>query len=85
MWIGADGRGVRVQPDAQLHVFAHQARQHRPHFGYRAVEIEHARFEHLLAAEGQQLLSQARRALSGLVDRLDPLPQRIVPAQLAQQ
>ena len=57
-----------MQLEAHLHVFAHQARQHRPHLAPPPVEIEHARLQHLLAAESQQLLGQPRGALSGLVD-----------------
>ena len=85
MRIGVHHPGFRVQRDTHLHVFAHQAPQHRPHLLHHAVEIQHARFEDLLAAEGQQLPGQSRGALSGLVDLHEAGPQRIARAQLAEQ
>ena len=83
--IGVDRRGARLQFEAQLHVFAHQARQHRLQFAHHAVEIEHARLQDLFAAESQQLLSQRRGAFSSLVDLFQALPAGIVPVQRAEQ
>jgi hypothetical protein len=83
--IGANRCRFRLQLDAHLHVFAHQALQHRPHLLHHAVQIEHARLQDLLAAESQQLLGQSRGPLPGLVDLFQTVPERIARLQPAEQ
>ena len=85
MRIGAHRPALRVERDAHLHGLPHQALQHRPHPLHHAVEIQHARLQDLLAAEGQQLPGQSRGAFPGLMDLLEVGPQRIARAQVGEQ
>ena len=83
--IGVDGIALRAERDTHLHVLPRQPLQHRPHLLNQTVDLQPARFENLLAAEGQQLLGQSRGAFPGPVDLLEVLPQRIARYQVAKQ
>ena len=59
--VGLDRREVGREPDADADVVADDPAQHRLHVGDDLVEVEHARVQHLPAAEGQQLARERRR------------------------
>ena len=56
---------------SQLDVLADDAAQHRADAAHDLAEVEHRRLQHLLAAEGEQLVREVRRA----VRRVDHLAQ----------
>ena len=62
---------VAVQPRLHVDVGAEQARQQPRDRGDGLVEIEDARLEQLLAAEGEQLPRHRAGALGGAPDLLD--------------
>ena len=82
MRIGADRTVDGLERDAHLDVLPHQAREHRPQVLDHAVEIQHARFQDLFAAEGQQLPRQSHGAFPGLGDFFHRAPERIGTFQL---
>ena len=50
------------------------------------VQVEHPRLEHLLAAEGQELLGERRGPLAGLLDLLEVVPWlRVLGVERSQQ
>ena len=57
---GRLGDELDVRPDEPLH--------HRPHVPDDGVQVQHARDEHLLAAERHDLLRQGGGTLAGVVD-----------------
>ena len=62
------GKALR---DAEPHLSClrgDQPAEHVTHVGHARVHVDHARLHHLRPAEGERLLRQARRALSGLDD-----------------
>ncbi len=63
--VGAYRPKLRSGSHHQIDVFADHAVEHFEVFGGDIVEIDDARGEHLLAAEGQQLASQRRGTLGG--------------------
>ena len=72
----ATQRGVEHRD--QLDRLADQRPQHLRDVRHHAVEIQHPRLEHLLAAEGEELLGERRRAVRRLLDQLDIAPPRVV-------
>ena len=57
-WIGFDGAQIFFDACSHLDRFAHQAAHHLVHVQNDAVQIQHFRFQDLLAAEGEQLPNQ---------------------------
>ena len=68
--VGAYRPELRAGSHHQIDVFADHAGEHFQVFGGDVVEIDDARGEHLLAAEGEQLAGQRRGALGGAGDLL---------------
>ena len=58
------GPRLGARHDRQLDVLADQAPQHLLHVGHDGVQVEDARLQHLLAAEGQELAGQVGGALA---------------------
>ena len=71
----------RVEPGLQADVLADQPLQHRLHLPEQLVEADHPRLERLLAAEGEELACQGRRALLRLADRLQVDAPLVPPVQ----
>ena len=71
-------RGIEVH--VERHVGAEQAAEHRVDLAHHAVERQHARLEHLPAAEREQLASEAGGALAGVADLLEVGADRIARA-----
>src|SRR5580704_1736581 len=63
--IGAHRAETRARHHDQVDVFANHAVEHFQVFGDDAVEIENARSQHLLAAEGEQLAGKGRGPSGG--------------------
>ena len=82
--IGLDAPDIFRQHRDETHVLAQQAAQHVVHVAHDEVQIEHARLEHLLAAEGEQLPRQRRRALGGLANLRHVLMQNMIRRKLLQ-
>src|SRR5207245_276113 len=73
--VGLDAAEGRVEQGDQLDRLADQRLEHLRHAGHDPVEVEHARLEHLLAAEREALLSERRRAIRRFPDQLDAAPE----------
>ena len=61
--IGLDGPQLRVEPRDQLDVLADHPLQHHLHVGDDLFQVEHLGLQHLLTAEGQQLLRKLRSSV----------------------
>ena len=57
----------------QRDVLADQPLQHRDRFADGGVELQHARLQHLLSAEGQELLGERRGPVRRSLDQLEIL------------
>jgi len=83
--VGVHGRKVERRPQGQLDVLADEPPQQAAERADHRVEIEPRRLQHLLAAEGEQLLGQRARALGRLLDQLELAPAHGVGADLREQ
>ena len=79
--VGADGAQPGGQNRHQVHVLADQPAEHRAHVGDQGVQVEHDRLQHLLAAEGEQLLGEHRRPLPAFDDLLHVAAARVLGTQ----
>ena len=81
-WVGSAriAAEARVEHRHELDVLADQPAQHRVHVGDDGVQVEHARLQHLPAAEREQLAGERCGARRGLLDLLGvtPLPRIVV-------
>jgi hypothetical protein len=68
--IDLDAQGARLELERDLDVLSHEALEHRRQVRDRLAHIEHPRPQHLLAAEGQELLCEPGGALAGGDDLL---------------
>ena len=69
--VGENFGDPRIEAQLHLDVLPHQARQHRLQTRHHLIQIERPGVEDLLAAVGQQLPRQLRRALARRQDFLD--------------
>ena len=83
--IRLDAGDARPKAHHDLHIFADEALEHRPHAGDDRVEIEQRRLDDLLAAEGQQLAGELGGALAGFPNRRDVRPPGIVRVEILEQ
>jgi hypothetical protein len=75
-----DLRRVRLHPPqapgglrGEVDVLPDETAQHRLDLDYDRVEVEDLRREHLLAAEGEELLGEVGGMVGRLLDQSDPL------------
>ena len=68
--IGFHRSELRIGRERILDVLADQAREHLAHFGDDGVQVDHARLQHLHAAEGQQLARHGNGAAGGFLNLL---------------
>ena len=68
-----------------LHIFADEPLEHRPHAGDHGVEIEQRRLDDLLAAEGEQLAGELGGPLTSPPNRRDVRPPWIALVEILQQ
>ena len=64
--------------DEQLDVFTHHPPEHRREPTHDVTQVEHARLEHLLTSECQQLAGERRRLLRRRTDEVERCGQRWV-------
>ena len=83
--VGAHERQRGVGLDVQTDVGADQTREQAAQPADHLVEIERARLHHLLAAEGEELARQRRRAFGGPADLLDVGPAGVAALELVEQ
>ena len=68
--VGTNRRELRLEHRQELDVLADQAAEHHVHVGNDGIQVEHARLQHLPAAEGEQLPRQRGGPRGGLLDLL---------------
>ena len=68
--VGAGVTGLGGEPGHQLDVFADQRAEQPLHVADDGVDVDYFQFQHLLAAEGQQLPSQSGRPIGRLLNGL---------------
>ena len=83
--VGFHPAQVGAKEGGQLDVFADQSPQHLLGIRHHRVKVEDLGLHDLLAAEGQELLSERGGAVGGLLDFLDVAAQGVVGAQAAQE
>ena len=79
--VGLDAPGGRIERGRDLDVLADHATQQGLDSGHDGVQIQHARLQDLLAAEGQELMRELGGALGGALDDLDLPPDRVLRGQ----
>ena len=79
--VGVDHAEVGREHLDEVDVLADEAPEHLLDPRGDLVQVERHGLQHLLAAEGQQLAGQRRRALAGLLDLQEIVPQRVALAQ----
>ena len=83
--VGLDPSGIRGERDLEEHVLADQAPQQPFDPGQHLVRIEDLDLQHLLAADGEELPRQRRRALAGVADAAPVVVALAVRARLLQR
>ena len=83
--VGPDGAQRRSQHGRQLHVLAQQPAQHFLELAHEGVQVYHARLQHLLAAEGEQLAGEPGGAIRRLVNLVRILAPRVLGSQILEQ
>src|SRR6266852_6217817 len=73
--------GGRIERGRDLDVLADHATQQGLDSGHGGVQIQHAKVQDLLAAEGQELMRELGGALGGVLDDLDLPPDRVLRGQ----
>jgi len=68
----------RIETRDEFNVFSDEAAHHAVQIGQDGVQVEHHRFQNLLATEREQLPRERRRALTRLSNFFHVLPSRIV-------
>ena len=79
--VGSHGAQALLQRRDELDVLADQPSQHLVRVAHDLVQVDDARLEHLLAAEGEELPRQVGRAMRGLVDLGQLHPRRVLRLQ----
>src|SRR5439155_1367171 len=83
--VGPDGSQIGCQYRAEVDVLADKSTEHRLRVRDDRIHVEHARIEHLLPAEDEELAREPGSSLSGPADQLDALHGLTLEHPLAQQ